>query len=333
MNKLKIEELKLLSDELYLQAIKNLKLKKFMRDSQKPKEIKKNLIIQSLGLTSLEKEELLIKLKKLGDKSFNDFVNQDTPWEGDNECIVFSREFTARKNLILINCISDLIENYSKLNAYRLQKEYRSNLESLIEMITPRRNVLYDLLYFLELRKKIQGYIAVKQRHGIKHKIFFDILRERADANGKWNSLTVAVQDVYVEVIAKFKEIDEQYVEKKLKKVEDKKQIVSKEKEELEWIIDNLEARKAKKIEGSHDGETLNSAKKRQKKLAEELQPLEMQISKYIDAKKYGYPFESLGREILFNSDIELSLINCLRDNKEIMSQVIANRAELKSKD
>ena len=326
MNKLKIEELNLLSDELYLQAIKNLKLKKFMRDSQKPKEIKKNLIIQSLGLTSLEKEQLLIKLKKLGDKSFNDSLNQSTPWEGD-DFIVLNKEFTARKNLILINNIECLIENYSKLSAYKLQKEYRSNLEGLIEMITPRLNVLYDLLYFLELRKKIQGYIAIKQRHGVKHKIFFDILTERAEKNGKWDSLSMAVQDVCTEVIAKFQEMDEQYVEAQLKKVEDKKQIVSKEKEELEWIIDNLEARRAKKIEGSNDGETLNSAKKRQKKLVEELQLLEMQISKYIDAKKYGYPFESLGREILFNNnDIHLSLLNCLRNNKDIMSQVIANR-------
>lgn len=332
MNKPKIEELNLLSDELYLQAIKNLKLKKFMRDSQKPKEIKKNLIIQSLGLTSLEKEQLLIKLKKLDDKSFNDSLNQSTPWEGD-EFIVLSKEFTAIKNLILINQVEGLIENYSKLSAYKLQKEYRSNLESLIEMITPRRNVLYDLLYFLELRKKIQGYIAVKQRHRVKHKIFFDILKEHAQKNGKWNSLSMAVQDVCAEVIAKFREMDEQYIEVQLKKIQDKKQIASKEKEELEGIIDNVKARKAKNIEGSHDSETLSSAKKRQRKLAEELQPLEMQIAKYTDAKKHGYPFESLGREILFNSDIELSLINCLRDNKEIMSQVIANRDELKSKD
>ena len=41
MKKPKIEDLNLLSDELYLQAIKNLKLKKFMKDSQKPKEAEK----------------------------------------------------------------------------------------------------------------------------------------------------------------------------------------------------------------------------------------------------------------------------------------------------
>ncbi len=332
MKKPKIEDLNLLSDELYLQAIKNLKLKKFMKDSQKPKEAEKEEITQSLGLSALEKEQLLIKLEKLGDKSFNDSFKQGTPWEGD-EFVVFNKEFTARKNLILINSIDGLVENYSKLSAYKLQKEYRSNLEGLIEMITPRLSVLYDLLYSLELRKKIQGYIAVKQRHRVKHKIFFDILKQRSEKNGKWNSLGIAVQDVYAEVIAKFKEIDELYIERQLKKIEDKKQIAFKEKEEFEWVIDNVGARKAKKIEGCHDDETLNSAKKRRRKLAEELQLLEMQISKYTDAKKNGYPFECLGREILFNSDIELSLINCLRGNKEIMSQVIVKRDKLEPKE
>jgi hypothetical protein len=60
---------------------------------------------------------------------------------------------------------------------------------------------------------------------------------------------------------------------------------------------------------------------------------LEIKIVKYTEAKKNGYPFECLGREILFNSDIELSLINCLRGNKEIMSQVIVKRDKLEPKE
>ena len=328
MKKPKIEDLNLLSDELYLQAIKNLKLKKFMKDSQKPKEAEKGEITQSLGLSALEKEQLLIKLEKLGDKSFNDSFKQGTPWEGD-EFIVLNKEFTASKNLILINNIEDLVENYSKLSAYKLLKEYRSNLEGLIEMITPRLSVLYDLLYFLELRKKIQGYIADKQRHAIKHQIFFDILIERAEKNGKWDSLSMAVQDVYVEVTEKFAEIDEQYIEKELKKVEEKKRIASTE----EGPNIRLKNVKAGNAQGRMIDEVLNDAEKRRSELAKELQGLEIKIVKYTEAKKNGYPFECLGREILFNSDIELSLINCLRGNKEIMSQVIVKRDKLEPKE
>lgn len=87
-----------------------------------------------------------------------------------------------------------------------------------------------------------------------------------------------------------------------------------------------MKVRKVKKFQSGQDDKTLNYAEKRHRKVVEELQLLEMKISKYTDAKKHGYPFERLGREILFNSDIELSLINCLKNNKEIMSQVIKNR-------
>ena len=196
-------------------------------------------------------------------------------------------------------------------------------------MITPRLSVLYDLLYFLELRKKIQGYIAVKQRHAIKHQIFFDILIERAEKNGKWDSLSMAVQDVYVEVTEKFAEIDEQYIEKELKKVEEKKRIASTE----EGPNIRLKNVKAGNAQGRMIDEVLNDAEKRRSELAKELQGLEIKIVKYTEAKKNGYPFECLGREILFNSDIELSLINCLRGNKEIMSQVIVKRDKLEPKE
>lgn len=329
MKKPKIETLNLLSDELYLQVIKSFKLKKFMKGSQKPKETEKGEIIQRLGLSSLEKEQLLKKLKELDDKSFNDSLNQNTPWEGEDEHVIFNKEFTARKSLILINQLDKLIKNYRELDAYTLKKEYRSNLEGLIEMITPRRAVLYDLLCFLELRYAIQGYIAVNQRHAIKHKIFFDILKDRAEKNGKWDSLGMAVRDVYVEVTEKFAEIDEQYIEKQLKKVEEKKQIASKEKEP------NIRSKnvKAGNAQGPMIDDVLNDAEKRRRKLAEELQQLETEIAKYTQAKKNGYPFEILGREILFNNDIEVSLINFLRDNKEIMTQVIAKRDKLEPKE
>ena len=57
------------------------------------------------------------------------------------------------------------------------------------------------------------------------------------------------------------------------------------------------------------------------------MQILESQILRYSDVKKYGYPFENLGREILFNNnDIHLSLIDCLRNSKEVMNQVIVSQ-------
>ena len=326
MKKLKIEDFQLLSNELYLQTINALKLKNFIKTAQKSKKTENEEDIQCLNLSSLEKKQLLKVLEELDDKSFNELLWQNSPWDGDEVLMNFNPKFTARKTLQLIKRIDKLVEDYSDLATSTLQEEYKFNIETLIDMITPRQSVLYGSLYSVELRRKIQGYIAINKRHEVKHKIFFDTLLEYADKHGKWGSPSMAVRDVYTKVVEKFKEMDRQYIEEQLKKYEVKKQMVSKEKEELEWLIDNLEVRKVKKIEGSSDDESLNSAREKQRKLVEELQILESQILRYSDAKKHGYPFERLGREILFNSDIELSLINCLRNNKEIMSQVIKNR-------
>jgi len=73
------------------------------------------------------------------------------------------------------------------------------------------------------------------------------------------------VKDVYTEVIEKFEEMDKQYIEEQLKKHEVKKQLFFKEKEELEGLIDNIEARKLKNRKGSSDDEHLHSARQKQK--------------------------------------------------------------------
>lgn len=329
MKKLKIEDFQLLSDELYLQTINALKLKNFIKTAQKSKKTENEEDIQRLSLSSLEKKQLLKVLEELGDKSFNELLWQNSPWDGDEVLMNFNPKFTARKTLQLIKRIDKLVEDYSDLATSTLHKEYKLNLETLIDMITPRQSVLYGSLYTVELRKKIQGYIAVNKRHGVKHKIFFDTLLAYADKHGKWSSLSSAVADVYTEVVEKFEEMDKQYIEEQLKKLEMKKQEIFKEKEEVEVLIDNIEARKLKNREGSSDGEHLNSARQKQKKLEAELQDLESQILRYSDAKKYGYPFESLGREILFNNDIHLSLIDCLRNSTEIMNQVIVSQKNM----
>ncbi|TCB67518.1 hypothetical protein [Acinetobacter sp. ANC 4178] len=325
MKKIKIEDIRVLSDGLYLQAIESCKFQKFMKDFRASKAAENSENLHSLNLCFSEKQQLLRRLEEFGDQSLNDLLWQNTPWDADEELLSFNPIFTARKTVILINQVDQLIEDYNNLDAHTLQQGYRSSLETLIDMITSKQSVRYSLLVSAELRNKIQGYTAIKQRHGVKHKIFFETLIEYADKHGKWISPSMAVRHVYVDVIDKFAEVDGQYIEKKLEKLEERKRIVSQEKEEIERIIVNIKVRNAKKIQSRQDDETLKYAEERQCKLVEELQPLEIKISKYILAKKQGYPFESLGREILFNSDIELSLINCLVSNQEIMRKVIVS--------
>lgn len=327
MKKIKVEDFQLLSDELYWQIIHALKHEKFIKTAKKSKKAENEAAIQRLSLSALKKKQLFKELEELGDKSFNELLWQDSPWDGDEVLINFNPKFTARKTLRLIKKIDKLVVDYNNLAASTLREEYKFCLETLIDMITPRQSVLYGSLYSVELRKKIQGYIAVNKRHEVKHKIFFDTLLAYSDKHGKWSSPSDAVEDVYTEVIEKFEEMDKQYIEEQLKKHEVKKQLFFKEKEELEGLINNIEARKLKNRKGSSDDEHLHSARQKQKKLEAELQDLESQILRYSDAKKYGYPFESLGREILFNNnDIHSSLIDCLRNSTEIMSQVIVSQ-------
>lgn len=176
MKKVKIEDFQLLSDELYLQVINALKLKNFIKAAKKSKNAENEADIQRLSLSALEKKQLLKELEELGDKSFNELLWQDSPWGGDEVLINFNPKFTARKTLHLIESIDKLVGDYNNLSASIQRDEYKSCLEALIDMITPRQSVLYGSLYTVELRKKIQGYIAVNKRHGVKHKIFFDTL-------------------------------------------------------------------------------------------------------------------------------------------------------------
>lgn len=334
MKKLKIEDLNLFSDELYLQAIMNFHMDEFKRASQWQVDIENNEVHQSLGLSVQEKEQLLEILEGLGDASCNVGFWKNAPCFKGDEPTVFNNEYTARKILLLINQVDSLIDNFLNLSADILQKEYRLMIQTLVEMLTPINLVSYSLIHFRILRKRIQGHVAVNKRHEVKHKIFFDILLKRVENNGKWNSVSIAVQDVKDEVLEKFKEIDKQYIEKQFKKAEEQINILIAEEKELKQILENIQARKNPNIQSKVMDETLNETEERLNELDEELHHLKIQTTKYVDARNRGYPFVSLGRELLFNTDdIESSLINCLRNNKGIRDQVIVERANTKSKE
>lgn len=119
MKKVKIKDLNLLSDELYLQAIEVLHLDRYKRKSQKYNESDDLEIWQSLGLTIEEKRELLKDLESLGDLSFSISFWKNTPYRHDEEIIngTFNDDYTASKILILIKQIDQLIENYNQQDA------------------------------------------------------------------------------------------------------------------------------------------------------------------------------------------------------------------------
>ncbi|AXQ21253.1 hypothetical protein BEN71_03730 [Acinetobacter wuhouensis] len=334
MKKLKIEDFNLFSDELYLQAIVSLQLDEFKRDGQMLEEVGSSRNNQSLGLSVQEKEQLLEILEGLGEANCNIGFWKNAPCFKGDEPIVFNNEYTARKILLLINQVDSLIDNFQNLSADFLQKEYRLMIQTLVEMLTPINLVSYSLIHFRILRKRIQGHVAVNKRHEVKHKIFFDILLKRVENNGKWNSVSIAVQDVKDEVLEKFEEIDKQYIEKQIKEVEEQINILIIKENDLKQTLESIQARKNLNIQSKVMDETLNETEERLNELDEELHHLKIQITKYIDAKNGRYPFTGLGRELLFNTDdIESSLINCLRNNKEIRDQVIVERANTKSKE
>ncbi|MFW1645887.1 hypothetical protein [Acinetobacter guillouiae] len=332
MKKPKIEDLNLFSDELYFQAIMNFHINEFKRDSQWQVDNENNRIHQSLGLLPQEKAQLLQVIEALGDTHCNDTYWQNVPcYHNDEEFNVFNNQYTARKILLLIQQVGYLIDNFNDLNADILQGEYQSIIQTFVEMLTPKKNVFYSLINISKLKKKIQGHVAVNKRHEIKHKIFFDILLKRVENNGKWSSISRAVQDVKDEVLEKFKEIDEQYIEKQIKRAEEQIKISEAEEKELKQIMDTIQIRKNQNAQSQVMDETLHETETRFNELVEELHHLKIQITKYIDARDGGYPFTSLGRELLFNTDdIGSSLIDCLRNNKEIRDQVIEKRVTLK---
>lgn len=312
MKKIKNEDLNILSNELYQLAIANLHLTNYIQ-------------LGELALTAEVREQIFKKLVSLGDKSFYDSYQENSLWSVCN----FHKGVTASKVVMLINQLAELIENFNELDDYALQKGYRNILETLIEMITNEsgQTIQYTLIKQLELRKKIEAYVKIKARYEKKlypkHKIFFDILKKRADRDGKWKNPNKAVHDVYNEVIAKFEEVDRNFIGERLVELESKKNILLEKIKIQEQVVENGNPQKSRRVQDPEDDPDRFYAKRRLKKLVKQSELIHLEILKYTHALKGGYPFISLGREILFNSDIELSLINCLRNEKELVKQII----------
>jgi hypothetical protein len=313
MKKISAEDLHTLSNELYLLAIANLHLNEWQE------------CIQQVELTTGVKELILKKLVSLGDKSFYDSYQENSLWGISS----FNESVTASRVAEQIGLVDKLIENFNELANYIVRKEYRRILEALIEMITTKsgQTVQYALIRQSVLRKKIEGYVKIKARYEKKlygkHKIFFNILKERAEMQGKWKNPNRAVNDVYDEVIAKFEEVDRNFIAERLKELENKKNILLQKIKLQKQIVENGNPQKSGRVQDPEDDPDRFYAKRRQKKLEKQLELIHLGILKYTHALKGGYPFVSLGREILFNSDIELSLINCLRKEEELVKQII----------
>lgn len=315
MKKINIDDLNTLSNELYQLAIVNLHLNEWQEYIQQTE----------LALTAEVRARILKKLVSLGDKSFHDSYRENSLWGVCN----FHKGVTASKVVVLINQAVELIENFNELDDYALQKGHRHILETLIEIITTEsgQTIQYALIKQSVLRKKIEGYVKIKARYEnklySKHKIFFDILRKRVEVQGKWKNPNRAVNDVYEEVIVKFEEMDRSFIAEKLIELESEKDILSEKIKIQQQVVENGDPQKSRRVQDPEDDLDRFYAKRRQKKLAKELECINANISKYSQALKGKYPFISLGREILFNSDIELSLINCLRNEKELVKQII----------
>ena len=319
MKKISTEDLHTLSNELYLLAIANLHLNEWQEYIQ----------LAESALTAQVKEIIFEKLVSLGDKSFYDSYQESSLWD----VCSFHKGVTASKVVALIKKAVVLIENVNELDDYTLQKGYRNILETLIEMIATEsgRTIQYALIKQLELRKKIEAYVKITARYEKKlypkHKIFFDILKERAEKQGKWKNPNRAVKDVYDEVIAKFEELDRIFIAGKLIELESKRNMIFEKIKIQEQIVENGNPQKNKRVQEPEDDLDRFYAKRRQKKLVKELECINVNISKYSQALKGKYPFISLGREILFNNDdIELSLINCVRNEKNLVKQIISQK-------
>ena len=291
MKKINIEDLHTLSNELYLLAIANLHLNEWQEYIQRVE----------MTLNTGVKELILKKLVCLGDKSFHNSYRENSLWGISS----FNEKVTANRVVEQIGLVTKLIENFNESANYIVQKEYRDILEVLIEMITTEsgQTIHYALIKQPKLRKKIEGYVKIKARYEnklyAKHKIFFDILKERAETLGKWKNPNRAVNDVYDEVVAKFEEMDRSFIAEKLIELESEKDILSEKIKIQQQVVENGNPQKSRRVQDPEDDLDRFYARKRLKKLVKELEFINAEILKYTQALKGGYPFISLGREIL----------------------------------
>jgi hypothetical protein len=280
MKKISVEDLQTLSNELYLFAIANLHLSEWQEYIQQAK----------LTLTAEVRKQILKKLVGLGDKSFHDSYRENSLWGISS----FNETVTASRVVEQIGLVDKLIENWSELDDYMVQKEYRSILDALIEMITTEsgQTIHYALIKQSRLRKKIEGYVKIKARYEnklySKHKIFFNILKGRAETQGKWKNPNRAVNDVYDEVIVKFEEVDRNFIAERLIELENKKNILLEKIKIQEQIVENGNPQKSRRVQDPEDDIDRFYAKRRLKKLVKQLEFINAEILKLMCAEKNG---------------------------------------------
>lgn len=306
MKEITLETIDVLKNELFCIAIDAFYLKehyKIQKGLNLPVEVRQKIW------------ELLLSFK---DKSAADTLQENNPIDFGH----FTPIFSAHHIVALVENVNLLIENFHILTKHQLNTRYNIILQKIISMITIKSNsrvyVNYAHISNLELRASIDAYLKIKSRYEKilypKKEIFFNILRSYAEKNGKWKNPSQAVKDVYSEVIIEFEKIDRDYIAEKSKKLEKIKQEV------LEKIMESIE------IISMYDEDNIKHfhARKRKNKLEIKLDRINQEILKFSKALDKGYPFLELGKEISFNNIMmDLSLINCLRNDEEIFNQVI----------
>jgi len=164
-------------------------------------------------------------------------------------------------------------------------------------------------IYNPKIKKKVRGIRNMRIRYEKdvypKLEIFYDLLKEKVEIQGKWSSVNVAVRDILPALKNKFLEYDHQKI---INKIEENKIYI----EENKKLLMNGTDTDFKYYKRHH-------VQKWQSELVEENRQLEQMLQ----SNDLSY---ALKKKSPFNTEyLDEVLMNNLRKNKELMNLVIIN--------
>ena len=206
-----------------------------------------------------------------------------------------------------LNIVSDLLKLQKNIKKKSLN-ESKENLKKIMK-IYELMGIDYAAILRPRIKNKVKGIRNMRLRYEKKLypklEIFYDLLKEKVEIQGKWPSVNVAVRDILPELKNKFLEYDRQQI---IKKIEENK-IYIEENEQLLMHGTDMDFKYYKR----------HHVKKQQSKLIEENRQLEQMLQ----SNDLSY---ALKKKSPFNTEyLDEVLMNNLRRNKEIMSLCIIN--------
>lgn len=168
-----------------------------------------------------------------------------------------------------------------------------------------------------KLKRRINGIINVQKRYEgnlyQKREIIYRVLRETANQNGCWSTVTEVVNDVYPILEKEFKAFDRTWITYRIEK----------NNKSIESLKRDLEKNKKRRYSST-------DIRFQDRSFSNQIKMLERENIKFTQSLSAYNVADVLNKQLAFNSnDQEQTIINHIRNCPELLAEIIKNPTKL----